>query len=272
MTKLRSKIQAGSNALMCLAGLALMIASAASVSAQGGPGGRGRPSLEPEKQAAAWKVQASTVARSLRLDETETNQLTEDYEAARKGHGEAMAKLREDLGEGGGFGNMQMYLQLSDKSRGEFGAVLGEYIEEEQVATALESLGAFSSEWDRMADTLTGFDLAQTDLASALDSVMAYVVATTKARKEAIASFDFQVIRTLRQEAKEELDGKLASILSEEQMEDWTESTTRRRRGGPGGGGSGGPGGGGPGGGGGSGGGGSGPGGGPNSGTRPEPG
>ena len=60
-----------------------------------------------------------------------------------------------------------------------------------------------------------------------------YVVASDKARAEAMAAMDFQSMRSAMQELKGKLDADLAEILSEEQLAAWKTGTTQRGRGGP---------------------------------------
>lgn len=220
---------------LLVAAAALVAMGAGNAQAQFRGGG---PRMAPEKQAAAWELEAKGVAHQLSLSAEETGKLVAAYQEARKSQGEAMTKLREESSGGGGFGGFEAFRELSDSERSKLETALKGFLSDEQVATAIVPLGTFNGEWDRMADALIGFALADDKLNSALKHVQVYVVANAKAREEAIANMDFQSMRGASQELKGKLDGELASILSEEQLAKWTEATTRRGgRGGRGGGG-----------------------------------
>jgi hypothetical protein len=103
-------------------------------------------------------------------------------------------------------------------------------------------LGTFSNDWDRMVQLIATFKLADKQT-KALDLISAYMVDYTAVRNKAIASGDFQSMRTVAQEYKTKLDDGLKPILSEEQMAKWTEATAARSRRGGGRGGQGGQGG-----------------------------
>ena len=188
-----------------------------------------RPEFTPEKRAAAQEVEAKCVAKSLNLSEEVTGQLVTAYKAARKSHREAMEKIRESE-EGDRASRFQQYLELNDSDRGKLESALKEFLTEDQVKKAIESLGTFAWRWDRYVDTLAGFELDEEKLYQALGLVNTYIVDISKAGSEARKNSDWEAWRTIRREHKEKLDTGLATVLSAEQLAQWTEATTRRRR------------------------------------------
>lgn len=210
--------------------------------------GRGGPQLAPEKAEAARKLQADCVAKELGLSEKSAEGLVDAYKAARTTYDAGVRELSAEQG-GDRMGRFQAFRELQEEERGKLEEALKGFLKPEQVGQALTSLGTFSRQWDRYADTLGGFGLEDGKLYPALDLTCKYVIASDKARREAMASMDFQSMRGATQELKAKLDAGLAEILSEEQLAKWKTATAGRGRGGPGGGGprGGGPGGGGPG-------------------------
>lgn len=196
---------------------------------------RGGPQLDPEKAAAAWQLQAESVAKDLKLSKENAGKVTEAYKASRKTYQEATKKLSEEQsggdGQGGrGRGRYQAFRELQQKERDNLKKALGAILKEEQVVKALASLGSFNRSWDRYVDTLAGLGLDKEALSKALAKVTVFVVDSGKAMEEAMANQDYQSMREKRGELKEALDTALAGILSEEQQTKWKEATTRGSR------------------------------------------
>ncbi len=103
---------------------------------------------------------------------------------------------------------------------------------DKQAAEAIASLGTFNGEWDRMLDVLAGFKLDDDKLFKALTLISTYVVDYNKAVNAAMASQDFQSMRSARETHKATLDSGLAKILSPSQLIAWNQATAPRRRGG----------------------------------------
>lgn len=220
---------------------ALIVAGAATALAQR-PGGRGR--MSPEQQATVWEAQARTAAKVAALGDDETTKLVEAYAAARKSHGEATQGMFGQGGRGGGGGGAMMeVMQLGQTKASEFAATVKEFLSEDQAAKVLPSLGSFNfqvaRQWDRMVAVVGRMELDEAKHGQALGLVNTFAADAAKASDDAISSGDFQSIRTASQEAKTKLDGKMAGVLSEEQLATWNEATQQRRRGGRGGGGGG---------------------------------
>jgi hypothetical protein len=218
---------------------ALTTIAAFAVAANASAQGRGGPPMDPEKQAAAWKLESQGVAHELSLDDAAAMKLAEAYAAARKAQGAEMETLR-GTGERGP-GMFQQMQEINAKERSKLGDALNGFLTEEQTTKALAPLGTFNNQWDRMADVISGFKLEDEKLYKALALISKYVVESDEAREKAMASGDFQSVRDSMQELKAGLDKSLADVLSEEQLATWTEATASRGgRGGGGGGGRGG--------------------------------
>lgn len=97
--------------VVLLVGMIFCLGTAQTAEAQ--EGRSGRPRLAPEKQAAAWEIEAKAVGHALGVDKAGITKLVTVYRAARKSQGEAMTKLREESG-GGGFGNFEAFISLSE--------------------------------------------------------------------------------------------------------------------------------------------------------------
>ena len=207
--------------VLSIVGLILLLVGATEVSAQFRMG----PQLEPEQAQAAWTLAARGVANELGLSKKVTSQLVDAYKAARESYQKAMQGLS---GGGGGF---QAFRELAGKERGKLETALKGFLSDKQTAEAIASLGTFNGEWDRMLDVLADFKLNDKNLFKALTLISTYVVDYSKAVSAAMASQDFQSIRTARETHKGTLDSGMAGILSKEQLATWNEATAPRRRG-----------------------------------------
>jgi len=190
---------------------------------------QGRRSLPPEKQAAAEELQAMSVAKRLDLSKEATEQLVAAYKAARDSERKAAEAIWSSE-EGDRASRFEKYRQLLDSERGKLESALQGFLTKEQVEKAMASLGTFSWQWDRYVDTLAGFGLDEEKLDKALEQVNTYITDSSKATREASAERDWAAQRTILQQHKAKLDTALASILSEEQLAQWTEATASRRR------------------------------------------
>ncbi len=206
--------------IFSLVGLILLFGNPTTVTAQRGRGG---PQLEPEQAQAAWTLAARSVAKELRLDDKGTAQLVDTYTATRASH-------RKNIELQYGAGDFQVYREIADEERGKLETALGGFLKTKDVGKAMASLGTLSGEWDSMLHTVGGFDLGD----KALPLLTKYVIDFDKARAKAFADQDFQSIRGAREKLKAKLDGRLAKILSKEQLTAWNEATAPRGPGGPG--------------------------------------
>ncbi len=201
----------------------LVAAGASLVNAQQGGGGGGRTPLSEEQMAKAISLEAGTVARALALDKDVAGKLEGAYRDARKAYA---ANAPE-----GGQGNFQAVIEYTEGERGKLEKALAAFLKPEQVEKAIGTLGTFGRQWDRMVLAIDGFGMAADKADPAMDEIAGFVQASAKARAEAMLSGDFQSVRDATAKLKEELDAKLAKILSAEHMTKWTEATAFRGRG-----------------------------------------
>lgn len=176
------------------------------------------PQLTPEKQTAVQELEAKYVAKSLKLSNDATKKLVTVYQKARTNLQEAVQALPDSS-------SFQTYRNLTAKEREKLEKELKGFLDEKQTENAIKYLGTFSTSWDRMVDTLSGFKLDEKKLYEALGKVEVYLNDSAEVR----SSGDRDTMRTKLQEIKEKLDGSLKSIISEKEMEQWMEATTRRR-------------------------------------------
>ncbi len=208
--------------VLSIVGLILLLGCVTEVSAQFRRG----PQLDPEKAQAAWTLAARGVANDLGLSKKVTSQLIDAYKAARESYQKAMEELR-----GTGDRGFEGFRELAGKERGKLETALKGFLNDKQAAEAIASLGTFNREWDRFLDVIAGFNLDDEKLFKALALVSTYVVDFDKARSSAMASQDWESIRTAREELKGKLDSGIAEVLSKEQLATWNEATAPRRRG-----------------------------------------
>ncbi len=209
--------------VLSIVGLIFLLGGATEVSAQFRGGG---PQLAPEKAQAAWTLAVRGVANELSLSKEATSKLNDAYKAARESYQKAMEELR-----GTGAGGFEGFQDLTVRERGKLETALKGFLSDKQAAMAMEPLGTFNSEWDRMLDVLADFKLGNKNLFMALTLISTYVVDYSKAVSAAMASQDFQSMRTARETHKATLDSGIAEVLSKEQLATWNEATAPRRRG-----------------------------------------
>jgi len=189
--------------------------------------------ISQEKLDEIWRAQADGIGREIKLDKEKIAKVVAAYKASR----EAQAKEVQELFAGGqrGPGMFQEMREINETESGILKDNLMKFLSEKDSDTAVASLGSYNRQWDRLVSTILGFELEDAKQKKALELIAGYVVESNKARDEAIASGDFQSIRTASEELKGMLDMSIASLLSKEQVETWKTATERRRRGGGGG-------------------------------------
>ena len=218
MAKLQICIAESGRGIMLLIAVLFLLVITTDVTAQR----RGGPQLSPEKQTAAQELEATYVAKNLKLSDEATGKIVAAYQKARKNLQEGI----QALSEGSGF---EAYRELSEKEREKFKTELKGFLDDKQVEKALVSLGTFSWSWDRMVDNLAGYKLDEKKLNEALGKVNDYVIEADKAFREGRESGDWQSLRPKFEEIREKLDSGLESLLSKEQFGQWKEATARRR-------------------------------------------
>jgi hypothetical protein len=205
----------------CAFGLALCLAAAAEA---GAPTMWG-PQLSPEKAKAAWAIQAKGVATDLGLGAKDSAKLLDAYTQAREAF---LQILKEATSEGGGRGRMQAYLEMIQTGKTGLETALKEILTDEQAATAIKSLGAFSTQWDTFVDQLAGYGLSEEKMTAAVKLTREFIVGFGKVVEEAMAAQDREAAMAGMKKLKGDLDAGLADILTEEQMAQWKKATPDR--------------------------------------------
>lgn len=211
---------------------------ATSVQAQQMRGQRG-PQITPEEAQAAWTLEASHVAGKLGLSKEETTKLVDEYKKVRESYSAAVRKAMEEAMASGvdtqdreaiRAAMREIQEKITKAETEKFAKALGAFLDKEKTEKAVTQLGSFSGSLDRMVNVIAGFKLDNAKQVEALDLINAYVVESSAARDKAMASDDFESMRTVFQELRTKLNEAMAKVLSAEQLAKWTEATARRGR------------------------------------------
>ena len=198
------------------------------------------PRLAPEQAKTAWELEAKTVAQHLGLPDDATAKLVKTYVEARHDQEEAIAKKRDELtaGRGGdepgadegdrprgrrrGGAFVRQIAELNQAERQKLETGLKSFLSQDQVEKAMPALGSFHRGWDVMVSTVAGFGLDQGKQGAALDAIEKFVVATADARQPEERD-DRQAMREHLRAAHETMMSSMESILSSDQMDQFTE-------------------------------------------------
>jgi peroxiredoxin len=164
------------------------------------------------------------VARELKLPDGETAQLVEVYLAGRKKLGEKLREYREAGGAGERGHRGRIDPEMMEKHRSALHAQLSGFLPQEQAGEAVQSLGTYSPQWDRMVDAVAGLGLAEEKVYAALVPIRQYVVQHAGAQRLG----DRQARRGVMMEAREGLYDDLERVLGEEQLAQFREAAGRR--------------------------------------------
>jgi len=177
-----------------------------------------------------WALEAGAVAKSLGLAAEQTTKLTDAYKAARESQRKAIeAAAVQQQGDRRDFRAM---MEVNQAEKAKLETAIKAFLNPEQTAKALATLGTFSRRWDPMVAELDSMKLEPKANDEAMKLVADYVAESEKARQAGMAAPDEGMREKLTQ-MKEKLDADLAKILSAEQLAKWKEATaTRRGRGG----------------------------------------
>jgi hypothetical protein len=192
-------------------------------------GRRGGNMLAPEKQEAAWTLQAQTVAKILTLDTAKTGAVTDVYKTARKDHQAALRKMAESGGQDRS-ARFEAFRKLGKEARGKLEASLKGVLDEKQAAQAFASMGTFDRRWDQYVDVVAGLKLGDEKQDKALRILNQQVIDSAKVMKEDLENRDWESMRAKRGEMKKKLDAALAKVLSEEEQAKWSAATASQRR------------------------------------------
>lgn len=187
---------------------------------------RGRARLRPERQAAAWTLEAQCVAKSLSLSAAKTDQVVKAYIASRKSEQESAAKITES-----GRARFRAWRKISHTEREALKKNLASILSKDQIEKAVGPLGTYDRRWDRMVNIIAGFKLDAAKQDKALAAVAMFVEDSRAAMAKAFASGDRASVRSTMHELRGKLDTELGKVLSAEQMTKWKEDTSFRRGG-----------------------------------------
>jgi len=196
--------------------------------AQAPPAGAPPPPPSPEEAAKIWALQAADVAKSIGLTPELSTKLSDAYKAARESYSAAMDALRGQGQEARrDFGKMR---ELGVAEKGKFGEVLKGFLDADQTAKVLATLGSFNRRWDSMVSALMGMGLDEASMSKAMGLVTGYVAESDKIMQGVTEGGDFQAVREKAQALREKLDTDMGTVLSPEQVTKWKEATAMRGR------------------------------------------
>lgn len=206
--------------------------------AAGQPGQMGQPALPAERAKAAWEAQVVAATSDMRLEADALKTVSAAYAEARTAHNEAVEALRREMrqraseadGEGRGREAMaemqERTRKITEEHRVSLRKKLAEILTSGQTDRALESLGTFNAQWDRMVDQLLRFNLDAGPSTRAQGAVKDYVVAVSKIRD----SGDRESAREEMQAARTKLSAALREVLSDEQFAEFERAMMPGRR------------------------------------------
>ena len=199
-----------------MAAAVMLLVGATGAAAQFGDGGW-RPGKARAK--AAHALQAKEVAKELGISDELTEKLVTTYVTERSGYEEGQARWA-----GPGWGE-----EAKKTEQSKLKITLKEFLNEEQAAKAVDSLGVYIDQWDPMVVVLASLNLAEDKLYEALRLVRLYVVKVDTALWVAFDAREngkkgYKRAGDARNEYRAELEAGLSKILSNEQLAEWTKS------------------------------------------------
>jgi len=120
-------------------------------------------------------------------------------------------------------------MEVNQAEKAKLETAIKAFLNPEQTAKALATLGAFSRRWDPMVAELDGMKLEAKANDEAMKLVADYIAESEKARQAGMTARDEGMREKLTQ-MKEKLDADLSKILSPEQLAKWKEATAMRGR------------------------------------------
>ncbi len=218
-------------AVLCLAGIGLLLSLpvVCEEGTQPTPPPRPKP-IPPEKLAEIWKAEITCVAEASKVGADNTAKVVEAYVSARKGFAEKAEALPR------GQEGFQQRRELGQKAAADLKEALTKIAGAEKTDKIIGMLGPFERSsflLDRMVGDLIDFKLAKEKLNQGMLDVLEYNAATGKLMAEAAKAGSFESVREKMQPLREELNKKLAKVLTKEQLATWTEKYARGGFGGP---------------------------------------
>lgn len=213
----------------------------------GGGGGGGRqgfgPQLNPERSAAAWKLQAEGVAKRFDLDPTSTTTVVDAYAAARKENQAATDKAREEMrkemeNDSGDRRDMMRKMmvkqdEIQSASRESLKKSIAGVLKGEQLEKAMKSLGSFNRQWDQAVDAVAFFKLDSAKQQKALEAIEDYTLTQTEIGNKMRAMFEIgdmsggQKLREEMDSARKTCIEAVKPMLTQEQAIKFEEALPR---------------------------------------------
>lgn len=232
MNKLISKriMNKGAKTLSLGILIALLAPAIASACPHGGGMGRMQPGTEI---ADTWLLQAEYASDRMELSADEGKQLSEIYVAARTSFIDSIHKNRPGKGHCRGKGKfgpefrekMQERHRILNSARldaiEEFEKSTVEILDDQKAAEAVELLGFFTPGWDRLVGSLSEMDMEDEVFTEAMDMVAGFVAENSMLFNDT----DPSSMRAKCMERKIELDLQMATIFTDEQLEEWKSNT-----------------------------------------------
>jgi hypothetical protein len=212
----------------------------------GGGGGRqgfGGPQLNPERSAAAWKLQAEGVAKRFDLDPTGTTTVVDAYAAARKENQTAADKAREEMrkemeNDSGDRREMMRKMmvkqdEINSVSRESFKKAISGVLKGEQLDKAMKSLGSFNRQWDQAVDAVAFFKLDASKQQKTLEAIEDFTLTQTEIGNKMRAMFEIgdmsggQKLREEMDKARQTCIDAVKPLLTPEQAIKFEEALPR---------------------------------------------
>jgi hypothetical protein len=187
----------------------------------------GKAAKGSKKAEAAWNLQVQSVGAELGLSKEKIDKLEAAYTAARKSQAEAIKALPEEADRQKSRAAVEA---VNTAERGRLGVALKGIVSDEQAVKILPLLGSFNKNWDKFILTLEGFGLSEEKMNTGVKLVNSYITSYEKARSEAMASGNW-FSKKESQKLKNNLDSELVKILTDTQLTQWKEITTKGKDG-----------------------------------------
>lgn len=177
-----------------------------------------------------WTLQAQSMAKELGLNDELTQKVVDAYLASRK---DLASAIEQATGEGRA--RFAAMMKAAEVERTDLEEALRGTLTAEQLEKAVNALGAFGRQTDRMIAAIQDMKLDDDQQQKALVMINEYSADISAMRENASTRDDWQGLRAAMQEAKSKLDTNIATVLSESQLATWNQETAWRGRGrGPG--------------------------------------
>lgn len=191
---------------------------------RGGPGSN----LTPEQREKAWKIQAKTVARDLKLDAATEQKLTAAYLKSRERYQKATAEKFQ----GGAADRSQLaadILAIRENERKRLGRSVSEFLNADQTQRVEKTLGTLDIFWDLFAHELGSLEMPEGARNQAEALLMETAVKFAPERDRALKAGDMSLIARGMAPLKDSLDQKLESVLPGKAYKSWLEKTNAPR-------------------------------------------